>query len=105
MKVLLHKSRHVVVAPDLDQSDPLSEDVAVVWVGVSPAVSGVSRRGRPPSYSKPIPSAELTDFDMADADEKLRQKLSSMTASADSQDETSGDDDSSVEAGEVVAED
>lgn len=72
MRMLLHKGRHVVVADLPEDVDGLEEGstVSVVGrVGVADGVEGKARRGRAPSYAKPVPVAELELLDHASVSE------------------------------------
>lgn len=91
MDLFVHNDRHVVEVT----GDEVDGKVPVRWVGLSPSVEGVKRRGRPPAYAKPVPMSELTR-----ADETV---VAAFTASDDSEntteasDETPADDASSEE--------
>lgn len=72
MRFLLHKGRHVVVA-DLpeDMSELEGDSVQVVGrVGLHSDVEGKARRGRPPSYAKPVKVADLELLDHSTVSEE-----------------------------------
>lgn len=70
MFLYVHKGRHVVVSnTDVSQLD--GGEVSVARVGFAPEVSGVARRGRPPTYSKPVPVAELAPVSVDEVGEDM----------------------------------
>lgn len=74
MRMLLHKGRHIVVADLPETTDTLAADTTidvVARVGIAAGVEGVHRRGRPPVYSKPVPTAELELLDHATLDQTI----------------------------------
>lgn len=72
MKFLRHKQRHIVVTALDDDITELPEKVSVIGrVGLDASVQGHARRGRPPTYAKPIDSKELEFVDMSQVDQKM----------------------------------
>lgn len=64
MLFLRHKERHIVVADLPEGTTDLGDKVQVLGkVGFDASIQGVSRRGRPPVYDKPVPSKDLEIVD------------------------------------------
>lgn len=63
MKILRHRSKHIVVA-DVADGDELPEQVKVLKrIGLDDSVTGVNRRGAPPKYDRLVSRDELEVLD------------------------------------------
>lgn len=104
MRLFVHKNRNLVVAPELGEDEDASGDVSVLYVGLSPTVEGVARRGRPPAKKdeiKAVPASELVALDASLATDDLKAKavsrLMECVPAAETVDDSDGSDDAAAD--------